>query len=170
MFEQFSPAGKAVCEATRPLAISLGHNYVGTEHLLLALLEAEERSGDGPLLARGVTFVSAREQALAWLAGVVSEADSLRSLGVDPGAVATEAKTALGVEVRIQGLERPVEIALTPRVFKVLHLAVGIAATAPAEPRHLLQALLEEDGGLAVIVLDRLGVDLPALHEALSRE
>lgn len=31
----------------------LGHNYVGTEHILLALLEAE--NGAGPLHAAGAT-------------------------------------------------------------------------------------------------------------------
>jgi len=33
-------------------ALRLGHNYIGTEHILLALLEAED--GDGPLHGLGV--------------------------------------------------------------------------------------------------------------------
>ena len=45
------PARKAL-ELTFREALRLGHNYIGTEHLLLALLELED--GDGPLHRRGV--------------------------------------------------------------------------------------------------------------------
>ncbi len=45
------PARKAL-ELTFREALRLGHNYIGTEHLLLALLELE--GGDGPLQRCGV--------------------------------------------------------------------------------------------------------------------
>ncbi|GAA4532971.1 Clp protease N-terminal domain-containing protein [Mycobacterium paraffinicum] len=48
------PARKAL-ELTFREALRLGHNYIGTEHLLLALLELEEASADeGPLRRCGV--------------------------------------------------------------------------------------------------------------------
>ncbi|OBB98307.1 Clp protease N-terminal domain-containing protein [Mycobacterium sp. 852002-30065_SCH5024008] len=48
------PARKAL-ELTFREALRLGHNYIGTEHLLLALLELEEASSDeGPLGRCGV--------------------------------------------------------------------------------------------------------------------
>lgn len=43
----FSGQARKVLELTFRQALRLGHNYVGTEHILLALLEAEEP--DGPL-------------------------------------------------------------------------------------------------------------------------
>jgi len=43
---------RKVLELTVREALRLGHNYVGTEHLLLALLEWED--GDGPLSAAGL--------------------------------------------------------------------------------------------------------------------
>jgi Clp amino terminal domain, pathogenicity island component len=43
----FNGPAKKVLELTFREALRLGHNYIGTEHLLLALLEAE--TGDGPL-------------------------------------------------------------------------------------------------------------------------
>ena len=46
-----SPARKAL-ELTFREALRLGHNYIGTEHLLLALLELED--GAGPLHRSGV--------------------------------------------------------------------------------------------------------------------
>jgi ATP-dependent Clp protease ATP-binding subunit ClpA len=48
----FSPAAKKVLELTFRQALRLGHNYIGTEHILLALLEAEE--DDGALHGLGV--------------------------------------------------------------------------------------------------------------------
>jgi ATP-dependent Clp protease ATP-binding subunit ClpA len=48
----FSGAARKVLELTFREALRLGHNYIGTEHILLALLEAE--GGDGPLHTLGV--------------------------------------------------------------------------------------------------------------------
>jgi len=45
------PAGK-VLELTFREALRMAHNYIGTEHILLALLEAEH--ADGPLHRLGV--------------------------------------------------------------------------------------------------------------------
>ena len=48
----FSGPAKKVLELTFREALRLGHNYIGTEHILLALLESED--GDGPLHGSGV--------------------------------------------------------------------------------------------------------------------
>ncbi|GAB4905254.1 Clp protease N-terminal domain-containing protein [Mycobacterium avium subsp. hominissuis] len=48
----FSGPARKVLELTVREALRLGHNYVGTEHQLLALLELED--GDGPLHRGGV--------------------------------------------------------------------------------------------------------------------
>jgi ATP-dependent Clp protease ATP-binding subunit ClpA len=48
----FNGPAKKVLELTFREALRLGHNYIGTEHILLALLEAE--GGDGPLHTLGV--------------------------------------------------------------------------------------------------------------------
>ncbi|UDY34723.1 Clp protease N-terminal domain-containing protein [Dermatobacter hominis] len=48
----FDGAAKKVLELTFREALRLGHNYIGTEHLLLALLEQE--GDDGPLIALGL--------------------------------------------------------------------------------------------------------------------
>ncbi len=49
----FAPASKKVLELTFREAVRMGHNYVGTEHILLALLEQED--GDGVLASLGIT-------------------------------------------------------------------------------------------------------------------
>jgi ATP-dependent Clp protease ATP-binding subunit ClpA len=48
----FSGAARKVLELTFREALRMGHNYIGTEHILLALLEAE--AGEGPLHDLGV--------------------------------------------------------------------------------------------------------------------
>jgi hypothetical protein len=41
----FGPQAKKALELTFREALCLGHNYIGTEHILLALLELEDGSG-----------------------------------------------------------------------------------------------------------------------------
>lgn len=48
----YDAAAKKVLELTFREALRLGHNYVGTEHILLALLEFED--GEGPLTGLGL--------------------------------------------------------------------------------------------------------------------
>lgn len=48
----FDPAARKALELTFREALRLGHNYIGTEHLLLALLEVEDVTG--PLHQAGV--------------------------------------------------------------------------------------------------------------------
>jgi ATP-dependent Clp protease ATP-binding subunit ClpA len=48
----FSGMARKALELTFREALRLGHNYIGTEHVLLALLELED--GSGPLHQAGV--------------------------------------------------------------------------------------------------------------------
>jgi hypothetical protein len=59
----FSPQGKKVLELTTREALRLGHSYVGTEHILLALLS----DGNRILLDLGITKDAAEAQLLAAL-------------------------------------------------------------------------------------------------------
>lgn len=61
----FSGTARKALELTFREALRLGHNYIGTEHLLLALLELED--GSGPLHRAGVD----KERAEADLAAVL---------------------------------------------------------------------------------------------------
>ena len=58
-----------VLELTLREALALGHNYIGTEHILLGLLEEEESLGGGTLAGLGIT----RERTLAWLVPVLEQ-------------------------------------------------------------------------------------------------
>jgi len=59
----FSPRTKKMVHLALREALKLGHNYVGTEHLLLGVLEFEEGSGGGPLTELDIT----RDRVQQWL-------------------------------------------------------------------------------------------------------
>jgi hypothetical protein len=50
-------------------ALALGHNYIGTEHILLGLLDEEESLGGGTLAGLGIT----KERARDWLVPVLEQ-------------------------------------------------------------------------------------------------
>jgi hypothetical protein len=65
----FDSRAMKVLELTLREALALGHNYIGTEHILLGLLEEEESLGGGTLADLGIT----KERALAWLAPALEQ-------------------------------------------------------------------------------------------------
>ncbi|MGW7487549.1 Clp protease N-terminal domain-containing protein [Streptomyces sp. NPDC054786] len=64
----FDPRAKKVLELTFREALRLGHNYVGTEHLLLALLEQE--NGEGVLSGLGLDKANTEEHVVAALRAI----------------------------------------------------------------------------------------------------
>ena len=64
----FSPGMKKVLELTLRESLRLGHNYVGTEHILLGLLEARDEPGAQLLTDLGVTKDGVEEWTLQTLA------------------------------------------------------------------------------------------------------
>ncbi|MBX7268600.1 ATP-dependent Clp protease ATP-binding subunit [Micromonospora sp. Llam7] len=62
----YDAAGKKALELTFREALRLGHNYIGTEHILLALLEHED--GEGVLTGLGVDKAATEENIAAALA------------------------------------------------------------------------------------------------------
>ena len=61
-------AKQALGEAVE-IALELGHNYVGTEHLLLALMRVPEGTAAQVLTGLGVTYDRAKETVVAMLVG-----------------------------------------------------------------------------------------------------
>ena len=59
----FTPSAKKVTQLAVRDALRLGHNYIGTEHLLLGVLEYEQASGGGVLTELGIT----QHRASQWL-------------------------------------------------------------------------------------------------------
>ncbi|MFI9605242.1 Clp protease N-terminal domain-containing protein [Streptomyces sp. NPDC052043] len=67
----YGSAAKKALELTFREALRLGHNYIGTEHILLALLELE--NGEGVLSGLGLDKARAEEYVAAALAELVKD-------------------------------------------------------------------------------------------------
>ncbi|TQJ20722.1 ClpA/ClpB-like protein [Micromonospora sp. A202] len=70
----YDARGKKALELTFREALRLGHNYIGTEHILLALLEQED--GTGVLTNLGLTKSSVEADLATALAAVVKAAST----------------------------------------------------------------------------------------------
>jgi hypothetical protein len=65
----FSPAGKQVVAQTMDAALQLGHNYVGTEHILLGALQLDGDPAVAALGELGITSQRARDAVEVALVG-----------------------------------------------------------------------------------------------------
>ena len=65
----FTPRAKKVMELSLREALQLGHNYLGTEHLLLGLLSEGEGVGAQVLTRFGADYARVREQVIQLLSG-----------------------------------------------------------------------------------------------------
>jgi hypothetical protein len=68
----FSPGGKKALELTLREGLRLGHNYIGTEHILLALLEQGEGVGFEVLDGLGIKKDKAEEKIVAVLTEILA--------------------------------------------------------------------------------------------------
>jgi ATP-dependent Clp protease ATP-binding subunit ClpA len=138
LIQQIIPTSrvKKVIEMSFEEAHRMGHNYVGTEHLLLGLLIEGEGIAAHVLADLGVTLKAVR-----------SEVDSqLRELGQEEGGGSRAARQAAG--------ELPL---LSPRLANLLQVAGQDAGVVDLE--HLLRALAGPEGLQALTaVLDDLGI------------
>jgi len=67
----FTPTSKRVLELTAKASLSLGHNYIGCEHILLGLIEAEDGLASRVLRRMGVELRTTRRAVTTALSGFV---------------------------------------------------------------------------------------------------
>ena len=78
----FTPRAKKVLELSLREALQLGHNYIGTEHILLGLVREGEGVGAQVLAKQGATLDGVRTEVVSLLAGYVQ---SPEEAGTEPG-------------------------------------------------------------------------------------
>jgi ATP-dependent Clp protease ATP-binding subunit ClpA len=66
VFERYTPRAKKILELALREALQLGHNYIGSEHLLLGLIREGEGVG-AQVLSRHVSLEQARKDVIAVL-------------------------------------------------------------------------------------------------------
>jgi ATP-dependent Clp protease ATP-binding subunit ClpA len=140
MFERFTERARKVVVLAQEEAGRLRHDFIGTEHLLLGLLRAEEGVAAQALHACGVTLDGAREQ-VEGIVGHGGEDTSQKPF-------TPRSKKVLKLALR--------------EAMQLGHNYMGT--------EHLLLGLLAEGGGVAGTVLSMLGIDPERIRqEVLSR-
>ncbi|MBM3975714.1 MAG: ATP-dependent Clp protease ATP-binding subunit [Planctomycetes bacterium] len=81
----FTPRAKKVLELSVEEAGNLGHNYIGTEHLLLGLIKENEGIAAKVLLNLGVKLEDVREEVLEFLGADTNEEEEEESSGSTEG-------------------------------------------------------------------------------------
>jgi ATP-dependent Clp protease ATP-binding subunit ClpA len=192
MFERFTTEGRAVVVLAREEAQRLRHGYVGTEHLLLGLLD--EGSGVAYTVLTGAGLDRQRVRADVerivgtgrWsIAGGTDQlgeddAEALQAIGIDLSTVRAKLEELFGPGAldpprpapRRGLLRRRAEavtsrMPFTPRAKKVLELSLREAVRLQHNylgPEHLLLGLLREGRGLAARILTEAGVTLDELR------
>jgi len=76
----FDSRAMKVLELTLREALALGHNYIGTEHILLGLLDEEESLGGGTLAGLGITTERARD----WLVPALEQTAAAKRRAATP--------------------------------------------------------------------------------------
>ena len=71
----FTPRAKKVLELSMEEASNLGHNYIGTEHLLLGLIKENEGIAAQVLLNLGIKLEDVREEVLEFLGAETTDDD-----------------------------------------------------------------------------------------------
>jgi hypothetical protein len=81
----FTPRAKSVLELSLREALQLGHNYIGTEHILLGLIREGQGVGAQVLTSLGADLDRVRQAVIQVLSGY-SDADFAREESTVPGA------------------------------------------------------------------------------------
>ncbi|MCZ2525348.1 Clp protease N-terminal domain-containing protein [Streptomyces sp. HB2AG] len=169
MFEFFTDQGKQAVTASQDEAIALGHDFIGTEHLLLGLLAAEGGTAAGVLRGQNVDPARARQETVRVLeaAGIVAAGgqparDALSSIGIDVAEIQRQADTSFG-----PGAFQFPRPAYTPEARKALENTLDEARALGRDrfgTEHILLGLLTVPEGHALKVLAALRVDPVALR------
>jgi ATP-dependent Clp protease ATP-binding subunit ClpA len=132
--------------------------FVGTEHVLAAMIRDPESDAAGFLRSRDITAAAVEEALAPWVGSTPARIDpsALAALGIDLDAVRERLDATFGADA----LETTGSgcLGIAPRLKRCLVFAVGAADGGPLTDRHVLLGFLSEEESVAARVLARLGV------------
>ena len=159
---------------------TFGHNYVGTEHVLLALTEDPTTRAAQALARFGLT----RDVVWREIERVIGPRIEPRHRAIDPDALATLGIDLDEVTRRVEETFGPGALedarsgalhpaggpcrCIAPRLKKALELAVTEAGDGPVHSEHMLVALATVEDCIAARILSAHGVTPNALRQALA--
>jgi ATP-dependent Clp protease ATP-binding subunit ClpA len=179
MFERFTDEARQVVVRAQAEARSLGHSWIGTEHLLLAVVMQPETPGVSALVRLGVTPDAVRD-VIRHIVGSdlgPTDAAALRTLGIDLDEVRRRVEASFGPGAlqppprrrrrrllgrRLQDCEPGGgHLPFAARAKKTLELALREALALKDNhigAEHILLGLVRAPDNFAIDVLERLGV------------
>jgi ATP-dependent Clp protease ATP-binding subunit ClpA len=196
MFERFTEAARAVVVQAQFEATELQHDFVGTEHVLLALLEDRAGPVAAALRKRGIDQALVREEIRKRVgpppAGTDplpdtdgEDAAALKAIGIDLNAVRRAIEENFGPgalrlpgstpEQKRRGFMRRLSggrIPFSGRAKKVLELSLREALRLKHNfiaPEHIMLGILREGHGLAAQILADAGTDMAQLRTDVTR-
>ncbi|WP_029136509.1 Clp protease N-terminal domain-containing protein [Nakamurella lactea] len=184
MFERFTEEARAVVVMAQENARQLGHSYIGTEHLLLGLLDRPQTLAARLLAEHGLDKKTA-EQTFLGMAGVSEDdeidAEALGAIGIDLDAVRRRVEATFGPgALEPRGDRRSKRrktvtghIPFTRRSKKALELALREAQRLHHNyiaDGHLLLGLLREGNGIASQIIVGAGIDPKQLREEIDAQ
>jgi ATP-dependent Clp protease ATP-binding subunit ClpA len=181
MFERFTQKARDVVVLAKVEAEQAGANYVGTEHLLMAMLAKGDGMAYGALTAAGITVERVRADAarMTGMAGPLGgeDAAALKTIGIDLEAVIERVEQSFGPGAMTAPAGRkkiPWNMGrFTKRAKKVMELSLREAVRLHHSyigTEHLLLGLIREGEGLACKILVGAGISLPALRTSVEED
>jgi len=176
MFERFTHEARQVVVSSQDEARQLHHNFIGTEHLLLGLLDQAGSPTRAVLERHGVTRTAAIEVLRRFAGHEQLDAAALGTVGIDLDAVrdsveATFGAGALDAPSPDKGRAVTGHIPFTRRAKKVLELslreAVALKSGSIADG-HIALGILRDGEGVAMKMLADRGVDPVALRDEIT--
>ncbi|MGI9004135.1 MAG: Clp protease N-terminal domain-containing protein [Pseudonocardia sp.] len=144
MFERFTGDARQVVVLAQEQARDLGHNYIGTEHLLLAVV---------------------------CLPAEVEVRRALFELGVSPDVVRAAVGQIVGCDSSTKPVKG--NIPFTPRAKKVLELSLREALRLRCNyigPEHIVLGILREGAGVAAQILAQEGRSFDEIRAAVTSD
>jgi ATP-dependent Clp protease ATP-binding subunit ClpA len=149
----FTPRAKKILELSLREALQLGHNYIGTEHILLGIMREGEGLGAQVIARHGINFDELRKTVLAL---------------VPPGEHFSRRRRWLrGSRGQSIELSPDDDLRTTQAADVSLDEARRLAGASAVGSHHLLLAAISDDSSAAAKALAGMGLDLSVARQAL---
>jgi ATP-dependent Clp protease ATP-binding subunit ClpC len=139
VFERFTDRARKVLTLAQEESCALHHSFIGTEHILLGLIEEGDGLGARALHSLGISTEDVRAKVEEIVGGSVS--------------------TPVGSPPFTPRSKKVLELALR-EALQLNHSYIGT--------EHILLGLVREGNGVAMTVLAELGVDLGRVRQAVN--
>jgi ATP-dependent Clp protease ATP-binding subunit ClpA len=182
VFERFTTQARSVVTLAQQEARELGRPNIGTQHVLLGILDTPDTAGARALEALAIHEKDVREDVMRLdrdrSAFSDEDADALRSVGIDLDEVRRTVEQTFGSGALERGAAAGARawarhVPLTPGSKKALELALREAIHLGHRyigTEHLLLGLVRDDGCSAARILAARGADHERVRRAVLRE